>query len=239
MMNRSWHVAHQILFGTYAGIMMNRKVHWNAQLPEEPVIFTGNHPTTTDPFFIPLLSKRPVTILVTQKAFDIPWFGKVLRAAGHICVQEINPDGKKLIDDAVEKLKEGRSVCIFPEGELSVELNKMAPSHTGVARIALASGAPVVPFGISMVEEGYSKTITDTDNFYSEGRWAVRGPYYTTVGEAKHYYGDHEDRALVREVLHKIVEDIKDVAYQSEERLQREQPLWQPLYKLVMNQWIW
>jgi hypothetical protein len=44
-MNRFWHVAHQAIFGTYAGVMMNRKVHWNALLPDEPVIFTGNHPT--------------------------------------------------------------------------------------------------------------------------------------------------------------------------------------------------
>lgn len=235
-MNRFWHVAHQILFGTYAGVMMNRKVHWNVPLPDEPVIFTGNHPTTTDPFFIPLLTKRPVTILVTQKAFDLKWFGPILYAAGHICVNELEPNGSDVIDQAVEKLKEGRSVCIFPEGNLSIKLNKMNTPHTGVARIALKSGAPVVPFGIGMVEQGYVKTITDTDNFYSEGRWAVRGPYYTTVGEAKRYTGDHEDRARVREVMNEIVDEIKEVAYQSDERLQREQPLWQPLHKILLGQ---
>lgn len=238
-MNRFWHVAHQMLFGTYGGLLMNRKVHWNAPLPDEPVIFTGNHPTTTDPFFIPLLSKRPVTILVTQKAFDIKWFGPVLRSAGHLCVNELEPNGAGLIDQAIEKLKEGRSVCIFPEGKLSLTLNKMDVPHTGVARLAIKSGAPVVPFGIGMVEEGYVNTVTDTENFYSEGRWALRGPYYTTIGEAKRYTGDVEDRDRVREVMHEIVGEIEEVAYQSQERLQREQPLWQPLYKLVLGQWNW
>ena len=238
-MNRSWHVAHRIIFGTYAGLMLNRKVKWNAPLPDEPVIFTGNHPTTTDPFFIPLLTKRPLVILITQKAFDVPWFGKVLRAAGHICVQEINPNGAQVVNAAVERLKQGYSVCIFPEGELSPQLGTLGVTHTGVARIALQSGAPVVPFGLHLMEDGYTRTITDTENFYSEGRWTVRGPYYTTIGEAKRYQGDVEDRARVREVLGEIVEEIKEVAYQSEERLKQEQPLWQPLYKMLFNQWIW
>ena len=235
-MNRFWHVAHQILFGTYSGVMMNRKVHWNADLPDEPVIFTGNHPTTTDPFFIPLLTKRPVSILITQMAFDVPWFGPILSKAGHICVNLLEPNGTAVVDAAVEALEQGRSVCVFPEGKLSPTMNQMNQPHTGVARIALKSGAPVVPFGINLVDEGYVKMVTDTENFYSEGRWAVRGPYYTTIAEAKRYSGDVEDRGRVREVMYEIVDEIKEVAYQSEDRLKREQPLWQPLYKMLLGQ---
>ena len=52
-MNRSWHVAHRILFSIYAGVLLDRKVQWTEPLPDEPVIFAVNHPTTTDPFLIP------------------------------------------------------------------------------------------------------------------------------------------------------------------------------------------
>jgi hypothetical protein len=36
--------------------------------------------------------------------------------------------------------------------------------------------------------------------------------------------------------MHEIVDEIKEVAYQSEDRLKHEQPLWQPLYKLLLGQ---
>jgi 1-acyl-sn-glycerol-3-phosphate acyltransferase len=237
-MNRSWHVAHRILFSIYTGVLLDRKVKWTEPLPDEPVIFAVNHPTTTDPFLIPLLTKRPLTILITQKAFDVPWFGPILKAAGHLCVPELYSGGEDLINRAVDKLKEGRSVCIFPEGNLSPDMGEFLAPHTGVARLALLSGAPVVPVGIHMFKAGTTTTQTVTKNFTSTSRWAVRGPYYVTIGKAARYEGDLEDRERVRQVMHQIMDTVKEEAWKSRDRLMQEQPLWQPLSKLLFNQLI-
>lgn len=237
-MSHSWHVIHRIFFSIYAGVLLDRKVQWTEPLPDEPVIFAVNHPTTTDPFLIPLLTKRPLTILITQKAFDVPLFGHLLKAAGHLCVPELYSGGDDLIDRAVAKLKEGRSVCIFPEGNLSPDMGDFLAPHTGVARIALQSGALVIPIGIHMFKDGTKTTQTVTKNFTSLSRWAVRGPYYVTIGKATRYEGDQDDRGRVRHVMHEIMDTVKEQAWKSRDRLMQEQPLWQPLSRILFNQLI-
>ncbi|NSW52085.1 MAG: 1-acyl-sn-glycerol-3-phosphate acyltransferase [Anaerolineae bacterium] len=233
MLKKRYHFFHRIVSNLFARAFLNYKVFWDAPLPDEAVIFAVNHPTTTDPLLLPIITRRPLAILVTEMAFDLPWFGPVLRAAGHIPVRVKTSNGKGLIESAVEMLKIGRSVGIFPEGILSPKMGSFHHPHSGAARIALTSGAKVVPVGIHMMETGYTSTVTKSENFESTSRWAVRGPYYLSVGEAMTFTGDVENRELVNQVTHKIFEAVKHQAHASEERVMAEQPLWQPLSRLL------
>ena len=95
---------------------------------------------------------EPMSILITESCFKLPGLGAFLRAAGHVPV--VSGSGKAALDEGIRLLRAGRTVGIFPEGVLS-PLDQLgrggcyAP-HTGVARLALATGAPVIPVGISL-----------------------------------------------------------------------------------------
>jgi 1-acyl-sn-glycerol-3-phosphate acyltransferase len=49
--------------------MLDIDVQWHAPLPPGPKILAPNHPTTTDPFYILMLTSEPVAVLVTESAF--------------------------------------------------------------------------------------------------------------------------------------------------------------------------
>ena len=49
----------------YTGLLVNMDIKFEAPLPEGPKILVANHPTTTDPFFLSLLSGEPILIPVT------------------------------------------------------------------------------------------------------------------------------------------------------------------------------
>ena len=233
MLKKNWHLVHRLLSGIYVKTMLRHKIFWDAPLPNEAFILAVNHPTTTDPLLLPLVTRHPMAIMVTEMAFDLPLFGKILHAAGHIPVF-LDRSNTEQLEKAVEMLHTGRSLGIFPEGGLSPEVGGFKRPHTGAARIALKSGAPVVPVGIHMLQEGVSSSVTKSENFESTSQWAVRGPYYLSIGEPMHFTGDMEDRPLVRKVTKEIWNGVREQAYRSEERMKAEQPLWLPLSRFLL-----
>ena len=56
--------------------------------------------------------------------------------------------------------------------------------RTGAARLAMATGAPMVPVGISLSPRGLWHLESDIGNEWVASRWALRGPYGITVGRA-------------------------------------------------------
>jgi len=72
--------------------------------------------------------------------------GRVMRGAGQIPVYRRTADASLALRDAVAALERGECVVIYPEGTVSRDPQKWPMSaKTGVARLALLSGAPVVP----------------------------------------------------------------------------------------------
>ncbi|HEY5159355.1 MAG TPA: hypothetical protein VII93_15445 [Anaerolineales bacterium] len=51
-----------ILILSYAKLMLKMDVAWHASLPKGPVLFAANHPSTTDPVLIHLISNKPMSI---------------------------------------------------------------------------------------------------------------------------------------------------------------------------------
>src|SRR3989304_616923 len=66
--------------------MLQLDVVWKSPPPEGPVILAANHPSCTDPFLLPLMFRRPIRLLITQNAFQVPGFGSFLRHLGHVPV---------------------------------------------------------------------------------------------------------------------------------------------------------
>ena len=219
----------KLLMGCYARLLINLDVLKLSEYPQGARIFAANHPTTTDPFFLGLLTREPMRILVTANAFEVPVFRDYLHHAGHIPVHRGNGTGRKTVARAVEYLQQGKTIGIFPEGALSPEINDgfgVLPAHSGVARIALQTGKPVIPVGIALEKHGLHIKEYQFSDRNATGRWITKGRYYITVGAPIYTEGDPEDRSLVWEVAGRVTDEIRKLAEKSEERMKQQRWNW-------------
>ena len=202
---------------TSMNLMLDVDIRWHAPLPEGPKILVANHPTSLDPFYIQVLLSEPVSVLITAAAFEVPVFGAYLQATGHI--PAVRGSGGTTVEAVVRRVEAGRSVAIFPEGALSPLGGGFQRPHSGVARVALRTGAPVIPVGIGLQQEHIRVTKTSKDGENVIGHLYTSGPYAMTVGQPLYFEGDVLDRERVRSAARQIMHHIRNLAYESECRI--------------------
>jgi 1-acyl-sn-glycerol-3-phosphate acyltransferase len=118
-----------------------------------PVILAANHLSFLDSFLIPLIAPRPVVFLAKEEYFTAPGVKGRLSRATLTAVDAIPvPRGahraaQAALEAALGVLAEGRAFGIHPEGSRSRD-GRLYRGRTGVAWLAFASGAPVVPVAI-------------------------------------------------------------------------------------------
>ena len=118
-------------------------------LRDGPLILAGNHIATFDPIAFTAASGRrgiPPRMMATGGLFRAPIVGPFMRAAGHIPVNRGRDSVANAVPEAATALQAGSVVFIYPEGRIGLD-PAMWPERpkTGLARLALATGAPVVP----------------------------------------------------------------------------------------------
>lgn len=165
----------------YSKIMLKMDIARRSDIPKGAKIIVANHPTTTDPFILTSVSKGQAAVLVKDVLFNVPVFGKYLHLAGHIPVSR--EKSKEAFDEALEKLKKGITVIVFIEGDLSEFLHKMKRPKTGAVRLALLSGKPIIPIGISVSEKNIKKIKSVVKGVQEWGKWYFKGPYALTIGK--------------------------------------------------------
>ncbi len=113
-----------------------------------PVILAANHISFCDSLFLPLVLWRRVTYVAKAEYFDswrTAWF---FRAAGQIPMRRDGGSAsERALAAARDVLQAGGTLGIYPEGTRSPD-GRLYRGHTGVARLALECGVPVVPVGI-------------------------------------------------------------------------------------------
>ena len=204
------------LIGTYTGTMLKMDVQMFSSFPKGAKIIAANHPSTTDPFFVAWVLRRQSFILIKDTLFKVPLLGQYLRSSGHIEVKA--GSGQDAVDAAVDHLKHGHTIIIFPEGEISPLTGGFNPARSGVGRIALASGAPVIPIGIYLDRSRIHSVHTRVQGKDEVGHWYLRGPYNITIGSPESYQGDCNDWARVREVSARVMRRIMDMTYEGQDR---------------------
>jgi 1-acyl-sn-glycerol-3-phosphate acyltransferase len=115
-----------------------------------PVILASNHVSYLDPLVLGYLADlrhRRLRFLAKRELFDKRAMGLVLRGAHQIPVARDTAAAAGSLDAAIEALRAGECVCVFPEGTISLDLEPME-GKTGTARLAAASGVPVTPVGL-------------------------------------------------------------------------------------------
>jgi 1-acyl-sn-glycerol-3-phosphate acyltransferase len=157
MFSRLFYGLSRLVINSYARLMLKMDVHWQGELPEGPVLFAANHPSTTDPILIHLLTTKLMSVMINSKVFSIPVLGTFMRTMKQISV--IPGKGEEVLEEAHQALTIGRSVAIFPEGLISPKDGFHSP-RSGVARLALKSGVPVLPLGIYLADEGCKRIPT-------------------------------------------------------------------------------
>ncbi len=205
------------LIRLYAGLLLSLHIQRQSDLPAGPKIFVANHPSATDPFLIHLLSPQPLSVLITEKAFRTPVLGWYLRHIEQIPVPA--EQGHLALVHACRKLQAGRSVGIFIEGAISPQHGGFHPPRTGAVRLALMTGAPIVPVGIYLHRSWNYRFASRLGGIPSVGYWYLFGPYAVTIGTPLSLQGDLEDRAFVRAATEQVMAAVQTLAWESARRV--------------------
>lgn len=112
-----------------------------------PMILAPNHLSFIDSLFVPLMVPRRVVYLGKADYFG-KWYSWFFRGAGVIPVRrEGGEAGEASLNAGVEQLSKGLAVGIYPEGTRSPD-GRLFKGKTGVARMALRAGCPIVPVAL-------------------------------------------------------------------------------------------
>jgi 1-acyl-sn-glycerol-3-phosphate acyltransferase len=137
----------------YPGLRWGLKwtIEGGDRIPTEgPAILASNHVSYLDPLTLAWLADRRgrrVRFLAKAELFDKFALGSALRAVHQIPVQRGSQEAASSLVAAVEALRAGECVTVFPEGTISLDLEPMA-GKSGTARLAQSSGIPVTPIGL-------------------------------------------------------------------------------------------
>ena len=110
------------------------------------VILAANHISHVDPPVVGIYVSRQVHYMAKEELFRVPMLGAWMRKVGAFPVRRGTAD-RKALTRAIEMLKEGKLICIFPEGTRSPD-GKLHEPELGIGMIALKSRAPVVPAAV-------------------------------------------------------------------------------------------
>ncbi|HEY3737270.1 MAG TPA: lysophospholipid acyltransferase family protein [Jatrophihabitans sp.] len=120
-------------------------------IPEDgPVILASNHLSFCDSLFMPVMAPRKVTFLAKAEYFTTPGVKgflsrTFLSGIGQVPIDRSDSDASRAaLNTGARVLNEGMVLGIYPEGTRSPD-GRLYRGKTGVARLALASGAVVIP----------------------------------------------------------------------------------------------
>ncbi len=189
------------------------KRRWEGQqhIPRKGgVILAANHLSWIDPFtlghFVYKAGRIP-RFMAKESLFRVPVIGWIVRGANQIPVHRGTSDASAALTDAVRALRDGEAVLIYPEGTITRD-----PGHwpmlakTGVARLALMSGTPIVP----IVQWGPQDIISRHQRLklFPRRTLTVRAlaPVYPAPSES----GEHPSREALRRLTDEVMHRIRD-----------------------------
>ncbi len=162
----------KVLFGCVARIHVVRGENSNHN---GGFLLAANHISHFDPFIISSVVPRKIDWMAMAEFFPLPLLGFLLRAVDAFPAARNRAD-RATIRSAIERLKNGRIVGLFPEGGIrdgARSLLEGAPLRPGPSRLAHIAGVPILPC-----------VIVGSDRLYSKERWLPlrRTPIWIAFG---------------------------------------------------------
>ena len=194
--------------------LFRARLEGESHVPAEAgAILASNHLAAGDTYITPALLRRQVTFPAKAELFRgdrglgskiMAWFIKSIkqvpldRSGGRVSLEGLQP--------VLDALGEGRLVGIYPEGTRSPD-GRLYKGHTGVARMALAAGVPVIP--VAVFDTKAVKGIFGIP-------WVHRAR--VIIGEPldfTEYAGRHDDRQVLRWVTDEVMAAIQELSGQT------------------------
>lgn len=198
--------------------------------PNDGVIIAANHMSWFDPISIGhalIDAGRPPHFLAKDRLFTMPVVGMIMKNTNQIPVYRETENATDAIRDAITALEEGETVLIYPEGTMTRDENFwMMSGRTGVAQLALASGAPVIPaaqWGPQMVMRPY----------HNEFKIFPRKTMITHFGHPIDL-SKYQNVPVTNKVLHEVTSLIVDTITGMLEEIRGEEA---PKERLDFRQW--
>jgi 1-acyl-sn-glycerol-3-phosphate acyltransferase len=141
-------VAKAVLSPLFKGLWRIKTVGLDRLPPNGGAIFCPNHTSVIDSFFLPLVLPRRITFVGKAEYMD-SWKTKhIFPAIGMIPIDRSGGNAaERALNTAARVLESGEFFGIYPEGTRARD-GRLHRGHTGPARLALRTGAPIVPVGI-------------------------------------------------------------------------------------------
>jgi 1-acyl-sn-glycerol-3-phosphate acyltransferase len=174
-----------------------------------PVIIASNHLSFSDSIFMPLVVPRKVTFLAKSEYFTSPGIKGFIKKLTFIALGQVPIDrsgGKRseaALATGLKVLQEGHCLGIYPEGTRSPD-GRLYKGRTGIARIAIDSGAPIIPVAMFNTAE-----IQPTGQVVPKVRRVEM-----VFGEPMYFTGDSTDQAVLRAATNQIMEKIAELSKQ-------------------------
>lgn len=144
-----------VLLGPLLALIGRPKIEGMENVPDDgAVILASNHLAVMDSFYLCLVTRRRVTFLAKSEYFTGTglkgWFTRwFYTAAGQVPIDRNDSDAAQAALSTAERiLAEGKLLGIYPEGTRSPD-GRLYKGKTGLARLALHTGVPVIPVVMS------------------------------------------------------------------------------------------
>lgn len=174
-----------------------------------PVIIASNHLSFSDSIFMPLVVPRKVTFLAKSEYFTSPGPKGLLKKLTFIALGQVPVDrsggrrSEAALITGLKVLAEGKCLGIYPEGTRSPD-GRLYKGRTGIARLAIESGAPIIPVAMF-----------NTEKIQPTGTVVPKVMRVEMIfGEPMYFEGDSTDLLHLRDVTDKIMNTIQELSGQ-------------------------
>jgi 1-acyl-sn-glycerol-3-phosphate acyltransferase len=174
-----------------------------------PVIIASNHLSFSDSIFMPLVVPRKVTFLAKSEYFTSPGIKGFAKKMTFIALGQVPVDrsggrrSEAALLTGLDLLASGACIGIYPEGTRSPD-GKLYKGRTGIARLAIESGAAIVPIAMFNTAE-----IQPTGQVVPKVRRVEM-----IFGEPLYFQGDTSDLKYLRQITDEIMEKIQSLSGQ-------------------------
>lgn len=202
-----------VVVGPWLWLIYRPKVEGGANIPKSgAAIIASNHVSFSDSIFLPLVVRRKIIFVAksdyfTGKGFK-GWFSRFF-FSGVGCIPLDRTGGtaaSAALETGLRVLREGELFGIYPEGTRSPD-GKLYRGKTGVGRMVMQSGAPVIP--VAMINTGELQPIGKRLPKIGRVRIKIGEPI-----EFSRYAGLAGERAVERAITDEIMYDLMELSGQ-------------------------
>ena len=134
-------------------------------VPDEPVLFIGNHRSYFDIVITYARCKNLTGYIAKKEMLSIPLLRTWMKRLYCLFLDRENPkEGLKTILTGIDYLKAGTSIVIFPEGTRNKSIDGVLPFHAGSFKLAEKSGCRIIP----MVQNNTAAALEDHLPFFKK-----------------------------------------------------------------------